>query len=102
MTKEQRREYDRLRYQRRAKEISEQNKVRYANDPEYREKMKEKARIYNEVNKEEIKDKKKAYYNKNIKKFEEYYQEYYKEKSEQINKRRKENRRKEKVIVQNI
>ena len=64
MTKEERRAYSREYYRKNREKILAEYRERYANDADFRKAKINSAEIYNETNKDKIKERKSKYYEK--------------------------------------
>ncbi len=100
MTKEERKEYSRLYYQKHKAQILADCKERYANDKDYRKAKINNAQLYNETNKDKVKKRKSKYYENHKQEFKDYFSEYYNQNKDAVNHKRKYKYRKEKVITQ--
>ena len=100
MTKEERRAYSREYYRKNREKILAEYREKYANDESFRKAKINSAEIYNETNKDKIKERKSKYYEKKKDKFREYFDEYYTQNKDTINGKRKYKWRKEKIETQ--
>lgn len=100
MTKEERKQYYKIYYQKHRDKILASCKERYANDKDFRKTKIEMASLYNEVNKDKIRERKSRYYQKHKEEIKEYFNNYYNQNKEVVNHKRKYKYGKEKVITQ--
>ncbi len=100
MTKEERKEYSRLYYQKHKEQILENCRERYANDKNYRETKINNAHLYNATNKDKVKERKSKYYKEHKQDFKDYFSEYYNQNKDVVNHKRKYKYRKEKIVTQ--